>query len=591
MAQLVRSVLTFKQIALWSISIVLGLLVWESGWPLSPELSSFLRELSGVCIIVYLCALVALVLSKDPTYTWKRLVFHGFLSVFILSILYQGKAIVSLYDTGMLDVLRLGLTSILVFTTIFSSISSFLKWLTLDPKSRRKENRQTYPPAFMFLVTLILLALIGGLLLLMPNCTNEDLSVMDAFFISVSAVCVTGLTPLNVAEVFTPLGQFIIMLLIQIGGFGVMTFAYFVSMVLGQGFSLRDRVLMRDLFNENALKNTTNFLQVIIFLTLFFELCGAAGLWWSWRDIELPAGSMPVVWHALFHSISAFNNAGFSTFTDGLCNGMVVQNRLGQAFIMMLIVSGGLGFLIYKEFYDHTKEKLLSKSKLRIHWSTHFKLTVLVTVVLIIGGMLILWGIEMTSHPRVLQEHWSTIMWQSLFNSISGRTAGFNINYVADYSAPAVLVLASLMIIGGSPGGTAGGVRTTTFAVVVAEVFRMVRGRKEVEFWGRTVARDVVDRSIATVVLCGIWIGVFTVISCYCQPEIEPMRLFFENVSAFGTVGLSLDVTGQLTETSKFFIIINMIAGRVGLFSFMVAIAGRSKPKYYRYPETRLPLN
>ena len=439
---------------------------------------------------------------------------------------------------------------------------------------------------------MVVLILTGSLFLLMPNCTTTDsIPYIDALFVSTSAVCVTGLSTVDFAHQFTALGQVVTLVLIQLGGLGIMTFAYFVALILGQGFSLRDKVLLRNLLDENTLNSTTSFIRGIIVLTLSVELTGAALLYFAWGDMPSPDGR-PMIWHALFHSISAFCNAGFSTFPDGLCYAGTQYNRMAQLVIMCLIISGGLGFILHKEFYIHVKNILSPKNRrTKRHWTTHFVLATKTTALLVFGGGGLIFFIVVTTSGPANDSSWTNIMWQSLFTSVSSRTAGFQVNNLELYTAPAALVICALMMIGGSPGGTAGGLRTTTVAAAMGEIVRIIRGRQEVEFNHRRIARDVVDRSIAAVVLSGAWIGAFTLVSCYLQPEMDSLNLFFENISAFSTTGLSRNVSPLLCTENKVLIVINMIAGRVGLFSFMIALAGKPHPRYYKFPETKLPLN
>ena len=572
------------------IGVIFALLIWELGWKISNQTLKLITWGVNGALFIQMGCLIGL--WKDRAHNRSTRAQFLFQFIVCLAILVVSNLAVygNMEDPVLILRTKIILTALLVTLPTLTSISAFLEILI------GKKHSQTLPPALLFLATLIFLAFLGAGMLMMPNATQaHGMAFVDAFFTSTSAVCVTGLSTVNFYSTFTPLGQLIVLILIQLGGFGIMTFAYFIALVLGQGFSLRDKVLIKDLLSEENLTSTTSFLRGLILLTFITELIGALGLWFSWQSMPLPTGThQNLGWHALFHSISAFCNAGFSTLPEGLCYPPIAQNRWGQAIIMILIVMGGLGYAVFKGLYEHIKHRMTALLKHRrshpVHLSTHIYLVLITTSALLVGGSLLLFFIE-ESKIGLAPVPWKTALWESLFNSVTTRTAGFNITPMAGYSAAAALVMCALMMIGGSPGGTAGGIRTTTFALIIGELKRIIRGRKEVEFHHRSIERDVIERSIAAAVLSGIWVGAFTLLSTYFEPNMNALDLFFENVSAFATVGLSRDVTPYLHEETKVLLCINMIAGRVGLFSFVIALAGRQRPRYFSYPSTKIPLN
>ncbi len=570
-----------------SIAVVFASLIYDLGWPIDSAQRIVVGAIYQSALVIHLLSLIWLFFCRKQTILSKRqLITQLILSTLILGVIHYGDIFAYQEDLFSKRQASLTLTGILIGIPLFSSISYLMEWL-----AGGGVKKTSLPPALLFLLTLICLAFSGALLLLMPNCTfKHDLSFIDALFTSTSAVCVTGLSPINIHDTLTPLGQLVLLVLIQLGGFGIMTFAYFIAMMLGQGISLRDKVLIRDLLNEETLNSTTSFLRNLILFTFIIELTGAALLYLFWENIAIP-GDQPLFWHALFHAVSAFCNAGFSTFQDGLGSDFIVYNRAGEAVIMCLIVFGGLGFVIFKEFGQHIKHRFDGRRHHhKLRWTTHFSLATQTTFYLIAGGMLCIF-ISSASTPAFGSQPWTTTLWNSLFYSVSSRTAGFNIDNLAEYSSAAALVMCALMMIGGSPGGTAGGVRTTTFAVVLGELSRIVRGRRDVEFNGRSIAHEVVERSVAVVILSGAWVGATTMLCCYLEPGLSSLDLFFENVSAFTTTGLSRNLTPMLTAETKAVLILNMIAGRVGIFSFVLALAGTPSPRHYRYPSTKLPLN
>lgn len=572
--------------AFLSILVICGLLLYDVGWFIPLDQQAILRWFYyGALGIYLLCVLNLMWTDRKKIYSRRQLIIQSLLTIAILFLVYKQDSIFHLRLNFSLREISVLLTVILIANPLLGSLSRWVGWVMGGGK-------KALPPALLFLVTLTILAIIGSMLLMMPNCTYESgVRYIDSLFISVSAVCVTGLGTVNLHETFTPLGHFVILLLIQMGGFGIMTFAYFVAMVLGKGFSLKDKVLIKDLLNEDNIQSTTSFLRGIILFTFVVEAMGALSLWFSWQEItpSLPRDT-PLLWYACFHSISAFCNAGFSNLPNGLTTDFIVNNKMGQGVIMTLISIGGLGYAIFKEIGHHFAKRFGKKKKLLNHrWTTYFILALFISMAVDLIGALCLFASFMIQGGETGQ--WYDVLWLSLFNTVTSRTAGFNIGDIGHYPATAVLIMCGVMMIGGSPGGTAGGVRTTTFAVVLGEIWRILKERRDVEFNGRRIDRNVVERCIAVVVISMAWVGTSTIISCFFEPGMAPLDLFFENVSAFSTTGLTRGITPDLLPQTKILLMINMIAGRIGIFFFLIALVGRPSPRAFRYPNTQLPLN
>ncbi len=464
-------------------------------------------------------------------------------------------------------------------------------------RTARKKNGFRIPrirPALLFLLTLIAFIALGGTLLMSPGATKEGitLSATDAYFISTSAVCVTGLAPVNIHEQFTNYGQAILLALFQVGAFGIMTFTYFVSLMVGQGISLRSKVTFSALLDEDGITQVDRFIKTIIAVTFGVEAIGAVCLYFAWQDVPGLSGDT-LWWYAIFHSVSGFCNAGFSLFAENMASPAIVGNTGGQLTIMSMVLCGSLGFAMYLEIVRRARVAL-GKDKpdsIPRHWSIYSWLVMRMTAVLVLGGGIILFLIKLCDGSIMASaDPWYRTLWESLFNS-TVRTAGFNITDMAGNSMPYVLFLALLMFIGGNPGSTTGGVHTTAFAVACGEVGRILRGRQDVVMHRRRIARSVVERAIITVILAGAWVGFITMAMCFAQPNMSLKKLFFEVVSSFATVGFSLNVTPELNATAKWIILINMIVGRVGMVSFVLAFMKQPSRSPLRYPETRLPLS
>jgi len=286
-------------------------------------------------------------------------------------------------------------------------------------------------PALLFLITLIAFITLGGTLLMSPGATKEGISLSptDAYFISTSAVCVTGLVPLNVHEHFTNYGQTILLALFQIGAFGIMTFTYFVSLMVGQGLTLRSKVTISNLLDEEGITQVDRFIKNIIAVTFGVEALGAVALYFSWRGIPGLEGDT-LWWYAVFHSVSGFCNAGFSLFADNLATPNVAYNMGGQITIMVMVLCGSLGFAMYLEIVRRARVALGwdRRDTVSRHWSTYSWLVVRMTTALVLGGGLVLFLIKMIDGSLFnSSDPWYWILWESLFNA-TARTAGFNMS-------------------------------------------------------------------------------------------------------------------------------------------------------------------
>ena len=336
----------FTKLAAVCIAILLGAVVWELGWPLTRAEHEWSRLIAAVATLGHLTGILGSYFRKEINRPSLRLLIFQIISCLMIFLLIAREQ----QEAGYMrftELSRLVITAGLIAIPTLMSLTRIFEWLV----GKQKKGRPLMAPAMQFVASLGVVILAGTGLLLLPNSTYPGitLSFTDALFTSTSAVCVTGLNAVDFAHTFTPLGEMFTLALIQIGGFGIMTFAYFVAMVAGQGFSLRDRVLLTDLLDEDNLGAVVSFITTIVVSTLFIELCGTVLLYFSWEGKDINLMGEPLWWHSLFHSVSAFCNAGFSTFPMNLMEPGIRLCYSGQAVIMALIVCGGLGFGIYKE--------------------------------------------------------------------------------------------------------------------------------------------------------------------------------------------------------------------------------------------------
>lgn len=465
---------------------------------------------------------------------------------------------------------------------VFIQVSVLVSGLASMIYHQARFTARAFHPGTVLIMSFLLIVVVGTLLLKMPRCTvpGQTCSWLDAAFTSTSAVCVTGLSVQNTATFFTFTGQMLILLLIQIGGLGIMTLTFFAAVVLFEGLSLHDRLLLGKMIQENRLARVGRTLAFIVTMTLVCEGIGAVVLFAS---LDAIPDTSQRLFHAVFHSVSAFCNAGFSTLPDNIASDVVTDNRTWQIMIMGLIVVGGLGSLANEDLSDWAVAKVKRHftqqgphPRLRVH--TRLVLVVTATLLVLGTALILLTEFYLWEGP----ENGGKIL-TAAFHSVSARTAGFNTVPMTQIGPLTAQVLMILMIIGGSPGGTAGGLRTTVVAVGLAYLWSQLRmGARGVIAFNRIIPSDTGARALGLIVLAGIWlIGNFIVFQILqAGTGVPETVLLFELISAFATVGLSLDLTPTLTEGGKILLMVNMFVGRIGLLTVMATFVR---------PDTRPP--
>ncbi len=448
-----------------------------------------------------------------------------------------------------------------------------------------------WSPAVRFFTYMVVLVLLSTLLLLTPGATYTNLSPVDALFTCASATSITGLSSVDIASTFTPLGKLVILLDIQVGAIGVMTFSYFVLMMVGKRLAVRDSMSVSGFLDQQGVNVVPSLLRAVFFVTLLAEVVGAVCLYHLWRDV--PGFPQEHLWgYAVFHSVSAFCNAGLTIFPESMNQPGVAHCRMVQLVMMLLVLAGTVGFGVYLEGITRLKNRLAGKLSAK-RWSTNSWLVLRVMVIVLLAGtagLTFLSAFEPSAHME--QGHFN--LWESLWNSI-GRSAGFALTDIGEYGPAYQLFLAFLMFVGGNPAGTGGGVYAPVFALSMLEVYRVLRGKQDVEIHNRRIARNTVERAMATVVLSIFWIVFTTMLLTLLEPAVaqQPrgvVKLLFMEVSAYTTTGYELGILPQISDISKLIITLNMVFGRVGMFTFMLIFIHQKEPSPIRLPETRLPL-
>lgn len=421
--------------------------------------------------------------------------------------------------------------------------------------------------------------LAGTLLLLIPACSaSGGLSLIDALFTSTSAICVTGLIVVDTATHFTLFGQMVILVLLQLGGLGIMTFSTMVLLAAGRPITINDRILVQEGYHPGSPRSFRSLIKNIFIFTAVIEGAGFVLLSLHFlRDHPWPRA----LYSGLFHSVSGFCNAGFSIHSDSLVGfrGDIFVNVV----MAQLIIFGGLGFLVIGEAVMAGRG-LLKKQKMRL--SLHAKMVLASTTILILGSFFILLVLEKDGALRSFS--WKEKILASFFQVVTPRTAGFNTMDLQALGPAAVLLLILLMFVGASPGSTGGGVKTSTFGVALAFIRSKIAARDSIHMFYRTIAQDnaVKAFTLISLSLSLIFIAGFAVL--ISQPGLPMRDVLFELFSAFGTVGLSLGITPKLTSLSKITVILLMYAGRIGPLTLLLAFSRRRAIGKYEYLEERV---
>jgi trk system potassium uptake protein TrkH len=452
-------------------------------------------------------------------------------------------------------------------------------------------------PTTTLIASFLILIVAGAGLLMLPRASaNQNASFVDALFTATSATCVTGLIVRDTGEDFSLMGQIIILVLIQLGGLGIVVFGAVFALLLGQALSLRESVAMQDLLSARTLSRIGNMIFFIFVGTILIEAIGAVSLLPMWDDVPGWTGDIHHRWYcSIFHSISAFCNAGFSLFRDSF----VHYNKSWGVYVVVcpLIVLGGLGFGVLYNLANIVADRIsrffkkLFNKQYRISMQAPKKMRLQTKIVLSVSACLIVLGAIVI----LLFEHYAPKgdsprnfdILGALFQSITSRTAGFNTVKISSLSDSSKFILILLMFIGGSPGSTAGGIKTVTLAVIVMTVLAALRKRQEVEMFERSVRVVVVGRAITvTLLFVAVLFGATLVLSITENANGFTMsEIIFEAASALGTVGLTCGITPSLTTAGKLIIIAVMLIGRLGPLTLLAALTFNLKPVQYSYPE------
>ncbi len=445
----------------------------------------------------------------------------------------------------------------------------------MDNKMQRRELR----PGQVLGLGFGVIILIGALLLSLPIATNNGTSIglVNALFTATSAVCVTGLVVVDTGTYWTVFGKTIILLLIQIGGLGFMTMATAGAFIMGRRIGLRNRLIMQEALNQMSLSGIVRLTKYVILTTFAIEGIGALLL--SFKFI--PTFGFPKgVAYSIFHSISAFCNAGFDIMGNYTSLTAFVTDPLVNIVIMGLILVGGIGFSVIIDVARNRKYRKLS---------VHTKLVLVTSGVLLLIGFVLFLVIEWNNPATLGELSIPGKIIGALFQSVTPRTAGFNTIPIDQLETPSKLITMVLMFIGGSPGSTAGGIKTTTLGIIFLTILMVIRGKDDIEFSFRRISKDTANKALAVFSIVLTLALTIMILLSITEPHLEFSDIMFEVFSALGTVGLSTGITSSLSVPGKLIIAMAMFFGRVGPLTMVIALTRRGKRKsLVRYPEGKV---
>ncbi len=456
----------------------------------------------------------------------------------------------------------------------------FLKGLTHDRLYRIK-------PAFLLIFSFFGLSLVGTILLMMPKMTTVpgQMNWVDSLFTSVSATCVTGLIVEDTATFFTLRGKLVILMLMQLGGIGIVSFATIFAALVGKGFGIRQQSMVLDVFSEESLFSAKGLIRRVVFITVFIEILGAMMIYFSYDPSVVFDSIWHKAFHSIFHSISAFCNAGFTLYTDGYYANPFRDSYVQHMVLGLLIVLGGIGFAPLQDLFS------IEKLRQRLHkpwidWKLGTKIAVYMSAALIIFGAILFYLLE--SQNAIDGYSTSSSIISSVFQSITARTAGFNTVDIGSLRTPTLVLLIFLMFIGASPGSTGGGIKTSTFLLIMISVLATIRGKDTIEFGKRSIPQALFYKALTVFTFAATYNLILIFLLSIFEKDFNIFQLTFEQVSAFATVGLSMGITPDLSDTGKLLITSSMFFGRIGTLTLALALAGRKSHASYKYPAAHI---
>ena len=437
--------------------------------------------------------------------------------------------------------------------------------------------------SFLFLIT------IGTILLLMPRMTTNGISFIDALFTATSASCITGLSVVSTSACFTFKGQVVILMLIQLGGMSILSFATFFSTFLSRSMvGLRYQYMIRDMMSADRLSDSVGLLRSIVLTTFIIEAAGMAFLFTYWKSTGFFISDKQNLFFSMFYTVSAFNNGGFVLIDDSLLNLGLPGSYFPQVVIMALVFLGGIGFVTIRDFFSYR----YIRERNKYHWKSlmpQTKIVLYVTFAIIIIGSILFFLLEYNNTLKDIDGMGNKVF-TTIFQVVTCRTSGFNVLDVNMMQVSTVILILLAIFIGGSPSSTGGGIKTTTLFIVIKSVIATIKGKKNIEFDHKAISPSLVEKATTIMMLS----AAFILISCFLltvvEPEVQLLHALFETSSAFTTCGLSTGECANWNWMAKLILIINMYCGRIGTLTMAFALTRHKKESPHQYPDLYIML-
>ncbi len=565
--------------------MVLGVMIYRYGFNHSEENLDMIILITRFFYLIFIISyIVRLMLAQDKK---QFLNSNALEAILLLLIIYDG---ISYYFFGY-PVLEKMLIKFNVknyrsiyhfFIQLFLLVFVAIELIT----SINSIYTSKFKPTTLFIFSFLLLILGGGALLTLPgfNYSGLPLNFIDAVFTSGSASCVTGLTVVNTGTFFNIKGQLVIIILIQLGGIGILTFASFFASFIKKGIGVRHNIAMNELLDAEDISGSHFLIKRILVMTFVIEAIGAIGIYMLWGDYQF-ASQGEKIYYSIFHSISAFCNAGFSPFEYNLETPLITELYMLHIYMGVIIFFGSLGFPVIRDIFSPIKLRERLQEPWR-DWRLNSKIAVYMSIILIVIGMIAFYYL----HVRYLPERESNIASFAMcfFQSVSLRTCGFTSISIEHLSSPLLLICIYLMFIGASPASTGGGIKTSTFVVIMAAVIGTIRGRKDINIGHKRLAKELIYKAFAVGIFSGLFVLLIITLLSFTEPEMDILRLAYESVSAFATVGLSTGITSGLTDASKIIITTTMFVGRVGVVTLAYSLSTKALQADYKYATTHI---
>lgn len=567
----------------------LGVVVYYYGFSLTPEEKAFAFKLIQVSFGFYILRFLTKVFYDfDPINFVKR---NWFEAAVILLLLIEGIAF-NLFGGLLIEPLvkALGFNEFADFSIIFVQLYVFAILINSMIKQRKIIPWFKIHPGWLFMISISAMTLIGTLLLMLPEMSsgNESMRFIDALFTSMSSVSVTGLSVIDIAGDLSFKGQVVVLILIKLGGLNTIAFGALLLIVAKFGVGIKYHEVIEDFMNKDSILNAGSMLAKIVLWATAFEVLGMILLFISFGDQGIFADTGTRFFQSVFHGISAFNNAGLSTFSGGMMHPDVIHNEYVHTIILVLFFLGGFGMLHVFDLFEFKR----LRERMKNPWKTiefGTKISLYFTIVLLVFGAVIFMIFEY--HNSLEHKSLLSDLLVSLYQSMTTRNAGFNLVETSTLTLPVIIVFLFLMFVGASSGSAGGGIRTSTFAIMWASLVSTVKGKKHTELFKRTIANDTVLKAYAVFLffIMGNIVGVFalaiTEADLLATGQYTFIDIVFEHVSAASTVGLSTGITSELSIGGKYVLVTAMFIGRVGTLTVAYLIGKKVISTSYKYPE------